>query len=35
MNAMLSLFVLSTLEGWPNYLFHFIDASEEGPILNN
>ena len=35
---MLSLFVLSTQEGWPNYLLNFIDASDDensAPILNN
>lgn len=32
---MLTLFVLSTLEGWPNYLFYFIDASSEGPVKDN
>jgi hypothetical protein len=29
---MLSLFVLSTIEGWPNYLYFFVDADESGPI---
>lgn len=33
--AMLTLFVLSTLEGWPNYLFYFIDASNEGPVKDS
>jgi hypothetical protein len=32
---MLTLFVLSTLEGWPNYLFYFVDADESGPIRDN
>ena len=37
-NGMLSLFVLSTQEGWPNYILNFIDASDDensAPILNN
>jgi hypothetical protein len=28
---MLTLFILSTLEGWPDYYFYFIDADEAGP----
>ena len=34
---MISLFVLSTLEGWPDYLYQIIDgaSAETGPILNN
>lgn len=28
---MVSLFILSTLEGWPDYLYTFIDADENGP----
>ena len=28
---MLSLFILSTLEGWPNHLFDGIEATTEGP----
>ena len=27
-NSLISLFVLSTLEGWPNYLFLLIDGGE-------
>lgn len=30
---MLTLFVLSTLEGWPDYMYYFIDADESGPIF--
>ena len=30
-----SLFVLSTLEGWPDYMYNLIDGGEKGPILNN
>lgn len=34
LNAMISLFVLSTLEGWPDYMFSNIDGEKEntGPI---
>lgn len=32
---MVSLFVLSTGEGWPDYLFNFIDASESGPVFDS
>jgi hypothetical protein len=34
---MISLFILSTLEGWPNYVFENVDGAPEdtGPILNN
>ena len=37
LNAMISLFVLSTLEGWPDYMFSNIDGNIEstGPIKNN
>lgn len=36
-NGMISLFVLSTLEGWPDYMFQNIDAAESdtGPIKDN
>jgi len=34
-NAMLSLFVLSTIEGWPTYIYNYIDAGEQGPYRNN
>jgi hypothetical protein len=36
-NAMVTLFVLSTLEGWPDYMFQLIDGAPEtsGPIFNN
>lgn len=33
--SLLSLFVLSTIEGWPDYLFNFIDANDGGPTYNN
>jgi len=26
LNALVTLFVLSTLEGWPDYMYDFIDA---------
>lgn len=32
LSGMVTLFVLSTLEGWPNYLYNFIDADDSGPI---
>jgi len=34
---MVSLFVLSTLEGWPDYMYNLIDGGKEdtGPIFNN
>ena len=32
---MLSLFILSTLEGWPDYIWYFIDASDNGPSPNS
>ncbi|CAK63561.1 unnamed protein product (macronuclear) [Paramecium tetraurelia] len=32
LNGMLSLFILSTLEGWPDQMYWFIDADESGPI---
>jgi hypothetical protein len=34
---MVSLFVLSTLEGWPDYMYNLIDGGKEdtGPVLNN
>ncbi|PAV73408.1 hypothetical protein WR25_19168 isoform B [Diploscapter pachys] len=36
-NAMISLFVVSTFEGWPDLLYIAIDSNEEnkGPIHNN
>ena len=33
-SGMLFLFVLSTFEGWPDYFWHFIDASDIGPVKN-
>ncbi|CAD8122811.1 unnamed protein product [Paramecium sonneborni] len=33
LRGMLTLFVLSTLEGWPDYMYYFIDADESGPIF--
>jgi len=38
LRGMISLFVLSTLEGWPDYLILWTDAGDDfdsGPILNN
>lgn len=34
LNGMLTLFILSTMEGWPDYMYLFIDADESGPIKN-
>lgn len=34
MSGMLTLFILSTMEGWPDYMFLFLDADEAGPIKN-
>ena len=34
-NAMLTLFILSTVEGYPNYMYTFVDADETGPYKNN
>ncbi|CAD8079150.1 unnamed protein product [Paramecium primaurelia] len=34
LNGMLTLFILSTLEGWPDIMYWFIDADESGPIKN-
>lgn len=31
-NGMLTLFILSTMEGWPDLMYLFIDADESGPI---
>lgn len=35
--SLVSLFVLSTLEGWPDYMYQLIDGGEphEGPIFDN
>lgn len=33
-SAMLFLFILSSFEGWPDYVWYFIDADESGPIKN-
>lgn len=35
--SMVSLFVLSTLEGWPDYMYTTIDGGKEdtGPIMDN
>jgi hypothetical protein len=30
---MLTLFVLSTLDGWPDYMYTFMDASDKGSLL--
>lgn len=32
-NSMISLFILSTLEGWPDYLMEAIDSNHDGPIF--
>lgn len=32
---MLSLFILSTIEAWPNYIWNFIDADDNGPRKNH
>ena len=29
---MISLFILSTLEGWPDYMMQAMDATEDGPV---
>ena len=35
--SLVSLFILSTLEGWPDYMYHIIDGGSEetGPIFEN
>ncbi|CAD8085687.1 unnamed protein product [Paramecium sonneborni] len=33
--AMLTLFIISTQEGWPTQMYWFVDADESGPIFNN
>lgn len=32
---MLFLFILSSFEGWPNYVWNFLDGDDTGPVLNN
>jgi len=32
--GMLTLFILSTLVAWPDYLLYFKDGSDNGPVLN-
>ena len=32
---MVSLFVISTLEGWPDYLYQALDATSDGPVQDN
>lgn len=32
---MLFLFILSSFEGWPDYVWSFIDGGDDGPIRNN
>jgi hypothetical protein len=32
---MVTLFVLSTLEGWPDYMYTFIDADDNYPKKDN
>lgn len=34
-SSMLTLFILSTLEGWPNYMHQFLDATTEGPVVES
>lgn len=37
-SGMVTLFVLSTLEGWPDWMFYFIDAGDDefsAPIKDN
>lgn len=33
-NALLTLFVVGSLEGWPNILYSAMDGDESGPKLN-
>ena len=33
--AMISLFISSTNEGWPGYMFEWIDGSENGVVKDN
>jgi len=32
---MLFLFILSSFEGWPAYVYNFIDGSDTGPVHAN
>lgn len=32
LEGMLTLFIYSTLEGWPRFSYTFIDASSNGPV---
>jgi len=32
---MLSLFILSTIEGYPSYMYELVDADDNGPNLDN
>lgn len=32
---MLSLFILSTLEGWPEIMYYFIDANDPSSVYLN
>ena len=34
-STMVTLFVISTFEGWPWYMYWFIDGTKVGPIRNN
>jgi len=34
-NAIITLFILSTQEGWPDYLFYFVDADKISPDGEN
>lgn len=32
---MVFLFLLTTQEGWPDYVWKFVDGTESGPVQNN
>ena len=32
--ALTTLFVLSTIEGWPNYVFVFVDGGSTDPVTD-
>jgi hypothetical protein len=34
-SSMISLFIMSTLEGWPDYMQQALDASSDGPRQDN
>ena len=33
-SGMITLFVLSTLEGWPDYMYYFVDADINSATRN-